>query len=123
MRAVKTAFIFPGQGAQYVGMGRDLAAEHPGIQELFDEANRILGIDLTQLAFHGPPGPPLGDPPVLVVGAERDTLVPAGDVERTAAYYGTTVRWLPGIGHDVMLDDGRDAALDAVLAAVSDALG
>lgn len=75
-----------------------------------------------QLAFHGPPGPPLGDPPVLVLGAERDTLVPAGDVERTAAYYGTTVRWLPGIGHDVMLDAGREAALDTVLDAVSDAL-
>ena len=59
---------------------------------------------------------------VLVFGAERDTLVPTGDVERTAAYYGTTVRWLPGIGHDVMLDAGHERALDAVLSDVTDAL-
>lgn len=75
-----------------------------------------------QLAFHRPPGPPVGAPPVLVYGAEHDNLVPHGDADRTAAYYGTTVRMLPGTGHYVMLDAARDAVLDTVLADLSVAL-
>lgn len=75
-----------------------------------------------QLAFHGPPGRPLGDPPVLVYGAEHDRLVPLSDAERTATYYDTTVRLLPGTGHYVMLDAARDAVLDTVLADLSAAL-
>lgn len=53
-RHPKTAFLFPGQGSQYVGMGRDLAAEYPVARNLFDEADRILGLEISQLAFHGP---------------------------------------------------------------------
>ena len=58
----------------------------------------------------------MGGPPVLVYGAEHDRLVPHGDAERTAAYYGTEVRVLPETGHYVMLDAGRDQVLDTVLA-------
>jgi [acyl-carrier-protein] S-malonyltransferase len=52
---MKTAFIFPGQGSQYVGMGKSLAARYPAARQVFDEADRAIGCSLTQLCFEGPP--------------------------------------------------------------------
>jgi [acyl-carrier-protein] S-malonyltransferase len=57
---LNTAFIFPGQGSQYVGMGRDLYETHPEAKALFYEADRILGFSLSELCFEGPEGE-LGD--------------------------------------------------------------
>jgi [acyl-carrier-protein] S-malonyltransferase len=48
------AFLFPGQGSQAVGMGRELAALYPVAQETFDEADAALGLKLSQLCFEGP---------------------------------------------------------------------
>ena len=50
----KLAYIFPGQGAQYAGMGKDLYEEFPAAREIFDKSNDILGIDLVKLCFEGP---------------------------------------------------------------------
>ncbi len=50
----KTAFLFPGQGAQSVGMARELDRELPAVRALFDRANEILGFDLRSLCFDGP---------------------------------------------------------------------
>jgi [acyl-carrier-protein] S-malonyltransferase len=50
----KIAFLFPGQGAQAVGMGRALDAELPAARALFDRANEVLGFDLRSLCFDGP---------------------------------------------------------------------
>ena len=50
----KTALLFAGQGAQVVGMGKDLAEKHPSAQALFNRANETLGYDLTQICFEGP---------------------------------------------------------------------
>lgn len=50
----KTAFVFPGQGAQYVGMGQELAREFPLVARHLEEANEALGFDLRKLCWEGP---------------------------------------------------------------------
>jgi [acyl-carrier-protein] S-malonyltransferase len=48
------AFLFPGQGSQYVGMGKELAELYPIARQTFDEADDALGLSLSQLCFEGP---------------------------------------------------------------------
>lgn len=50
----KVAFLFPGQGAQHVGMGKTLSQQFPAAKALYDKANDILGYDLAALCFEGP---------------------------------------------------------------------
>src|SRR5690348_10951921 len=50
----KTALLFAGQGAQVVGMGKDLAEHFPTARALFQRANQILGYDLATICFEGP---------------------------------------------------------------------
>ena len=51
---MKTAFLFPGQGAQTVGMGADIAAAFPAAADVFERANAIVGFDLRTICFDGP---------------------------------------------------------------------
>jgi len=51
---MKTAFVFPGQGSQYVGMGKSLANRFSAARAIFDQADQALGFSLTQLCFEGP---------------------------------------------------------------------
>ena len=49
------AYVFPGQGAQFVGMGKDLYDQSPLAKEYFEKANEILGFRITDLMFEGTP--------------------------------------------------------------------
>lgn len=51
----KVAFIFPGQGAQYPGMGRDLVSRYAEARRVFEEADEALGFSLSELCFQGSP--------------------------------------------------------------------
>jgi [acyl-carrier-protein] S-malonyltransferase len=51
---MKTAFLFPGQGSQYAGMGKSLADRFPVVREAFEEADVALGFPLSRLCFEGP---------------------------------------------------------------------
>jgi len=52
---MKTAFIFPGQGAQTVGMAKDIADALPDAANLFETADKIAGFELSRICFEGPP--------------------------------------------------------------------
>src|SRR3977135_955171 len=49
----KLAFLFPGQGSQYPGMGKELAEAHPAVRSVFAEADKALGFSLSDLCFNG----------------------------------------------------------------------
>jgi [acyl-carrier-protein] S-malonyltransferase len=51
---INIAFLFPGQGSQFVGMGRALVDQYPEAQAMFDQADRILGFNFARLCFDGP---------------------------------------------------------------------
>ncbi|MDG1894601.1 MAG: ACP S-malonyltransferase [Fuerstiella sp.] len=50
----KIAILFPGQGAQHVGMGKQIVEQYPKAKELFEQAQEVLGYDLAKLCFEGP---------------------------------------------------------------------
>src|SRR2546421_7630703 len=50
----RTAFLFPGQGSQYVGMGKGLAAEYASARQVFEEADHALDFAISKLCFEGP---------------------------------------------------------------------
>jgi len=49
-----TAFVFPGQGSQYAGMGKDVAEKYPAARRVFDEIDAALGFPISRLCFEGP---------------------------------------------------------------------
>jgi len=51
---MKVAFLFPGQGAQFVGMGSDIAQKYPAAAGIFEKADKLTGFDLSRICFKGP---------------------------------------------------------------------
>ncbi len=54
MSNLKTAYLFPGQGSQYVGMAKDWYDSNPEARKMFDRANEVLGFDIARTCFDGP---------------------------------------------------------------------
>lgn len=91
----KIACLFPGQGAQYVGMGQELAAGCPPARSLFDRASAVLGYDLLELCRTGP-----------------ESRLSATDVSQPAIYVASLAAWEklkaeePGLEADVVAAAG-----------------
>lgn len=51
---MSVAYIFPGQGSQYIGMGKDLCEQFPAVKEYFEQADSVLGFSLSKICFEGP---------------------------------------------------------------------
>ncbi len=66
----KVAFLFPGQGSQTVGMGAELAQQYPAARQVFEEADEVLGLPLSRIAWEGPAeelGDTINTQPALLV--------------------------------------------------------
>lgn len=85
---MKTAFIFPGQGAQTVGMGKEIAQKFDAAAKIFDRANAVVGFDLSGICFEGPAEKlnttTVSQPAIFVTSAAIlevvKTSIPAADV-------------------------------------------
>ncbi|MEN6520235.1 MAG: ACP S-malonyltransferase [Armatimonadota bacterium] len=90
----KTAFVFPGQGSQSVGMGRDLYESFPIAREAFDVADSVLGFELSRLMFEGPEGEltrTINTQPALLVASAAAFRVLESRGVRPAAVAGHSV--------------------------------
>src|SRR5258708_4470048 len=54
LAGARIAYIFPGQGSQFLGMGKDLAEKYPVARQTFEEADEALGYQLSRICFEGP---------------------------------------------------------------------
>ena len=86
-----TAFVFPGQGSQHVGMGRALADRFPECREVFDQADAALGLGISRLCFEGP-----DDQLVLTEHTQPALLTVSTAAARALTARGVRPHWLAG---------------------------
>lgn len=91
MASRKIAFMFPGQGAQYAGMGRALAEKYSAAASVFEEADRALDIRISQLCFEGPE-----DALKLTVNTQPAILTMSVSVHRVLAEKGIVPAFVAG---------------------------
>jgi pimeloyl-ACP methyl ester carboxylesterase len=87
----------------------------PAAAEYAGRIGRAGTLAQWQLLLHRAPEPPVGDPPVLVLGSPDDAVVPATALERAARRYGAAPLLFPGMGHALMLDARWQEPIDAIL--------
>ena len=125
---MKTAFLFPGQGAQTVGMGKDLIEQFSQSRDLFGRANEIVGYDLQQLCLDGPDEKlnmtAVSQPAIFVVSAALLELFGASGIrpdvtaglsmgEYTALYAAGLISFEDGLKLVQKRGDAMQAAADA----------
>ena len=118
----RIAFLFPGQGAQTVGMGKRLAESLPGARRLYDRAADVLGYDLAKLCFEGPAedlDSTVYSQPAMFVTSLAALGVAAGRIARRGPVLRGRGRAEPGRihGHGVCRGDGVRGRPDAGAAA------
>ena len=84
-------------------------------REYLSQLGSASGAAQRQLLTRQVPPPPVGDPPVLVVGSPDDRVVSRTELERVARSYGEAPLLFPGMGHDLMLDAGWREPIEAIL--------
>lgn len=134
--------LFPGQGAQSVGMGRWLSENHPTAKSLFDEASEVLGYDLADLCFNGPEdrlnATEFGQPALFTVGMAAARVLADEQPERiervqaaaglslgeyTAVCFAGGVSFADGVRLVQRRGEAMQAASDAVESGMASVLG
>ncbi len=138
----RVAFLFPGQGAQEIGMGRDLCATLPAARRLFDEASAVLGYDLLDACVNGPKerldSTAVSQPAIFVAslaaleklratepGAEAECVAAAGLSlgEYTALTFAGVLSFADGVRLVKVRGEAMQAASDAAAGAMLSVVG
>ena len=135
---MKTAFLFPGQGAQFVGMGKDIVEQYPEAKALFEQANDIVGYDLSHLYLEGPEEKlnvtTISQPAIFVVSAVLLKLFEASGIqtdvtaglslgEYTALYAAGVISFEDGLKLVQKRGNAMQAAADASEGAMVSIMG
>jgi len=91
-------------------------------QQYADRCGSESALAQYQLLFHRPSPPARGNPPMLVLASPQDRLIPLSAIRATAWRYRAQLQQFPGLGHNLMLDDGWQLPLNAMLTWLSTAL-
>ena len=104
----KIVFMFPGQGAQYVGMGKDFYDSFACSKEIFDKANEVLDIDVKKLCFEE------NEDGQIVISGESKAVAEAGEALKEAGAKRVLPLKVSGPFHSPMLKPAGEKLLDVL---------